>query len=69
MAAKNDRIDIFVGIDTGKKDLPFYAAGRDEVIHAIQRAQERRFPTARWSDERSDLVLFNAKIDALQCLK
>ena len=36
MAAKNDRIDIFVGIDTGKKDLPFYTAGRDEVIHAVQ---------------------------------
>ena len=69
MAAKNDRIDIFVGIDTGKKDLPFYTAGRDEVIHAVQRAQEGRFPTAGRPDERGDLVLFNAKIDALQCLK
>ena len=38
MTAKNDRIDIFVGIDTGKKDLPFYTAGWDEVIHAVQRA-------------------------------
>ena len=69
MAAKNDRIDIFVGIDTGKKDLPFYTAGRDEVIHAVQRAQKRRFPAAGRPDECGDLVLFNAKIDALQCLK
>ena len=69
MAAKNDRVDIFIGVDTSQKDLPFYTTGRDEVIHAVQRAQEGRFPAAGRSDERGDLVLFNAKIDALQCLK
>ena len=69
MTAKNDRIDIFVRINTSQKNLPFHAAGRDEVIHAVQRAQECRFPAAGRPDERGDLVLFNAKIDALQCLK
>lgn len=69
MTAENDRIDFGVCIDAGEKDIPFYAAARNEVVHAVQRAQECGFAAAGWSDESGNLILFNAQVDVLQCLE
>ena len=40
-------------------------AGHD-VVHAIERPQERRFPAARRTDQRGDLVGLDLQIDVLE---
>ena len=60
MAAQHNGIDFLVNIYAGKKDLAFYAASWNQIIHAVQSPEECGFAAAGRSDEGSNLVSFNA---------
>jgi hypothetical protein len=56
-AAEVDRVDAgAVDVLAVEEHLPLDPRARDEVVHAVEAAQERRLPAARRPDERGDVV-------------
>jgi hypothetical protein len=49
-------------------DLTLDAAAVDQVVHAVEAAQQRGLATAAGADERGDLLLRDAQADVLQRL-
>ena len=65
-AADLDRIDVTaVHIDAVVEHLAFDADPGDQVVHAVDRPQERRLAAAGWPDERGDLLRPDVDRDVL----
>ena len=60
--AQVDEVDVLVvDIPIVKRDLAVNLHAVDEVVHAVERAQERRLAAARRPDERDNLVFRHLK--------
>ncbi len=55
-----------VDVLSTEEDLSVERSTRDQLMHAVEHAQERRLPAAGWADEGSDLPLGHHEIDALE---
>ena len=68
--AQLDHIDVFI-VDVNVADLDFAAfdAGDfNQIVHAIEAAQEGGFATTGGSDEGGHFFLVNIHVDIKQCL-
>ena len=54
------RVEILPVID----DLPVHSRGRDQIVHPVQTADERRLAAARRADQRCDLAMRQLEVDA-----
>ena len=50
-----------MNVDTVKSDEATHLCGGDHFVHAIEVAQEHRFPTARRADDGSDLTRWHVQ--------
>ena len=64
-----DQADIEAAVEdvvAVEQDLALGALLRIELVHAVERAQQRRLAAARWADKGGDLALGNLQVDALE---
>jgi hypothetical protein len=67
---QRDDIDVFLlNVAAVEQHFTLGAGVADGIVHAIERAQESRFATARWANERRDLIFVNRHIQVNQSLK
>ena len=60
------RVDVGrVDVLAVEQDLALDAGAGDELVHAVQRAQERRLAAARGADQRRHLVRLDRDVDVL----
>ena len=65
-AADRDRVDVGrVDVVAVEQDLALDARARDQLVHAVERAQERRLAAAGGADQRRDLVRLDRHVDVL----
>ena len=68
-SAQVDGIQGAVGIGSVQKHRAFHAAALHQIVHAVQRLQQRGFAATGGADERRHLVLREGEVDIAQALE
>ena len=64
--AQQVHVHAAVNVLAVQRDAALDAAVGDEVVHAVERFQQRRFAAAGRPDERGDFAALNVEVDAVQ---